>query len=102
MEVLLLCVSFRPLCLPGDATSTAGGWHPSEPGSGPQSTWPLRVVHGAARLAHLPTGPMPLTGAKPAGSAGVPEAHLLGQWHRVQVPEDLGLADWPPPHRLTK
>lgn len=43
MEVLPLCVSFRQLCPPGDAIGTAGGWHPSEPASGPQNTWPLRV-----------------------------------------------------------
>lgn len=102
MEVLLLCVSFRQLCLPGDATGTAGGWHPSEPASGPQSTWPLRVVHGAARPCPSPHGASAAHLGKAAESAGAPEAHLLGQRHRVQVPEDLSLADWPPPHRLTK
>lgn len=53
-------------------------------------------------FAHLPTGPLPLTWAKPARSSGAPEAHLLCLRHRAQVPEDLSLADWPPPHRLTK
>lgn len=80
MEVLLLCMSFGQLCLPGAPPHGCKLQSGVAPMRAPELTAPAVPSEWWVEqpgLAHLPRGPLPLTWEKATGSSGAPEAHLL-------------------------